>query len=358
MKPRPSIKPSILRPRTNCTFSKFQNHHTSIRPAPSSSAAPYSTLKAQHNNTFTHHALPVIPRTPFHISTRSASHAVVKAPFSKLPLPQPLEKLNPPDDTYAPELNVPRKTPDQNRLKYLFQCGRAYIQFYKQGIANVRSTSKLAKTLRKKGGKDLMRNLTRAEWQIVKRSRADMLRLPPFGLIVIVLGEWTPLVALYLTPLIPEACRIPQQIDSKLRKAEARRQERLRRLALDAARLVARDRKPGAPMSPSAVRPAGVRPEDVDQLDYYTLLSLSSRLDAHGALWDRLFITPPKAWLKWGLKAKLEYLKRDDALIRRDGGPGSLGEKELKRACFERGINVVDVGESALRKELAKWFRR
>ncbi|CAI6338966.1 unnamed protein product [Periconia digitata] len=392
MKPRPVITTSVFLPRRpiTCRFSQFQNRRAIL---PSLSTAPYSTLES-HNHS---HGTASIssPRTrlttiPSRRHASSSSSVPAKSPSPspsppKVPLPQALAKLNPPEDTYAPELTIPSKQPGQNSFKYLFQCGKLYIQFYKKGIANVRSTSKLAKSLRKKQKQQQQQQssrmtsstdaqggrgndtgvLTRAEWQITRRSRTDMLRLPPFAVLVLILGEWMPLVALYLTPIIPEPCRIPRQVERMLRKSEERRTERLRRIGLEAARLVARDRRPGTPSTSSTprspddvLRASGVRATNVDDMDLYTLLSLSARLDLHGWTWDRLFVTPPKSWLKRLVGKRLEYLKTDDALIVRDGGYQVLGELELRRACYERGMIVLGVKEYLLRRALADWFRK
>lgn len=184
-----------------------------------------------------------------------------------------------------------------------------------------------------------------------------MMRLPAFGVLVLMMGEWLPLLALYITPLIPEPCRIPAQIRRKLEKQETRRKERERRLAIDAARLVARDRKPGM-TNLGIVRPEAVRLEEVDHMDLYTLLNLSTKLDCHSWIWDRLFLTPPKPLLRMDVRRKLGYLRRDDMLIERDGGWQALEGKEVERACVERGIAVLGRKEADLRRELAAWFKK
>jgi hypothetical protein len=113
------------------------------------------------------------------------------------------ENLNPPSFTYAPEISVPARKADQNVVKWLWKAGRAYLTFYKQGISHVRQTSKHAKTLRQKAqqppntNKDISDVLTRADWQIVRRSKSDTMRLPAFGILVLALGEWLPLVVMW-----------------------------------------------------------------------------------------------------------------------------------------------------------------
>ncbi|KAF2444044.1 hypothetical protein P171DRAFT_432130 [Karstenula rhodostoma CBS 690.94] len=282
-------------------------------------------------------------------------------PFTA-PVPQIRAKLNPPPETYAPELHLPPRG-HEAYVKYIYRCGRSYIAFYKKGVSNVRATLKLAKALRAKASaqvKDKERwhtVLTRAEWQVVNRSGNDRLRLPAFATLLVVFGEWLPLLVVYLTPVVPEPCRIPSQIERSMKAMEKRRTERERRLAMDAARLVARDRKPGV-TTPGVIRPQAVDLEALDKADLYTLLSLDVRFGVQPRVWDWLFLTPPKALLRWGLKSRIGYLRKDDEAIRRDGGFQALEAREVERACVERGIRVLGRKEGELRKELAGWFER
>jgi hypothetical protein len=276
------------------------------------------------------------------------------------------EKLNPPPFTYAPDISVPARTPDQNLVKWLYRAGRAYLTFYKTGISHVRQTSKLAKTLRQKAAqtpdKDITEVLSRAEWQIVRRSRLDTLRLPAFGFLVLLLGEWLPLVVMYITPVIPEACRIPQQVQRALRKLEDKRQDRLRRVARDAMQLMSRDRPPiGSTSSdtPSVtLQKSGqvipVTTKNWKEMTLYELSLTAAQLDCYPALFDWLPLTAPKFLLQRNVRKKLEYLKTDDRLIQRDGGWAALGKEELQRACVDRGLPVLGKKESELRKALAE----
>ena len=288
---------------------------------------------------------------------------LVKSAPSTATVTQVRAELNPPETTFAPELQVPPRG-SEAYLKYLYRCGRSYITFYKQGISNVRSTLKLAKSFREKARRagiskeaDMVKVLTRAEWQVVLRSRADKLRLPAFGALLLLFGEWLPLLVVYLTPVVPEPCRIPAQVERKLKRGEGRRLEREKRLAMDAARLVARDRVAGA-TNPGDIRPQTVSLEFLSKTDLYTLLSLDVRFGIQPRIWDWLFMTPPKALLRYGLKNRISYLKQDDWAIRRDGGFQALGVEEVKRACVERGIRVLGRRETDLRKELATWFEK
>jgi len=289
-----------------------------------------------------------------------------------VPIVKAKENLNPPDFTYAPELTVPARKADQGFISYMWKTGRSYLSFYKSGYRNVRQTSKLARSLREKAAKQAQKPisdvLTRAEWQIVQRSRKDMLRLPAFGAIFLVFGEWTPLLVMYITPLIPEACRIPSQVSRDLAKTEEVRHKRQNMAAHNAMRLMAKDRRgAGAPMamptgfdsSQGKVIPEAEAFRTVDplHLTHFELLLQSARYNCHSRIWDFLFITPPKFWLQRNVRKKYEYIRTDDRLIERDGGFQALDKRETERACIERGFDVIGKREEDVRRNLASWWK-
>lgn len=297
------------------------------------------------------------------------------------------DKLNPPSFTYAPALSVPDRRDGQNYASYLFSCGKAYLSFYKTGIGHTRQTLKFAKAIRARlagQGKGISIDtagagiLSRSEWQVLRRSRRDLLRLPVMGFLVLALGEWLPLVVIYLTPVIPEQCRIPAQVERVLKKKEATRRDRLERIATHALRLQTLDRNPrtdadGIRLAAAAeglldprskvgkeggmaMAQAIIPPEASCDLSLFHLLLLSARLDCHPRVLDKLWVRPPKWFLQRNVGNKLKYLTKDDELIRRDGGSQRLGRMELQRACVERGIDVLGKSEAEQRKMLAQWY--
>ncbi|KAH7138212.1 hypothetical protein B0J11DRAFT_475605 [Dendryphion nanum] len=347
MKTRPIT--SILLSSTNSRFSTatLRNHHN-IYNLSSPAVAFALHCRKWHSNT-PRYCLNtgLIAQSSYRHASSSTATATKPLPparipsqsYARTPQLEPNPKLNPPSTSYAPPLDLPARAHNQSFPSYLWKCGRAYISFYKAGISNVRSTSKLAKTLRAKSANnpDI---LTRAEWQLVGRSRMDMLRLPAFGLLVLVFGEWVPVFALYITPLIPEPCRIPKQVERTLKKTEERR----------------RDRKPGVSLLQDQRVPRALKVEAVDNMDTFALYNHAARLDAYSRIWDWMPFMAPMGVVKWGLKKKLGYLRRDDELIVRDGGWQGLGREEVVRACFERGIAVLDRSEAVMRQGLAEWF--
>jgi hypothetical protein len=177
-----------------------------------------------------------------------------------------------------------------------------------------------------------------------------MLRLPAFGVIFLVFGEWTPLLVKWLTPIIPEACRIPSQIMRLDEKVEKRRGDRLHRLDT---------RNPGDAARGLDVKNVGARSLsrlDINDLSVWDAHVLAARFDAYSAVWDWVSATPPKQMLIRNLRKTIEYLKKDDELIVRDGGCQGLEKREVERACRERGIDVLGKKEEELRRGLLRWF--
>lgn len=431
MKPRP-IFPTFAAPaRSNCMFAQAQlqcrrsvylrtatlctkaqwndkshslatqstrhaSTNTANAPKPSYGRQPPPALKSKT-------AKPTVPAKttrsspPAKLHTASASPSAVPVKRTATPPTSPSttstlvkanDKLNPPSFTYAPELSVPARKTGQNYVSYLFSCGKAYIAFYKSGISHTRQTLAFAKTLRAKivndgkgVSKDIAGNgiLSRSEWQVLRRSKRDLLRLPIMGFLILALGEWLPLVVIYMTPVIPEACRIPTQVERTLRKLEATRKDRLNRIALDAQRLQTRNRTPRTDedairlaaaaeglLSPDtkvgkeggmAMASAIVPPEASQELSLFHLLLLSARLNCHTKILDMLYLTPPKWMLQRNVSKTLAYITQDDELIRRDGGSQALDKQELQRACVERGIDVLGKSEAEQRKSLAQWYK-
>mgnify|MGYP004500882997 CR=1 FL=1 len=335
------------------------------------------------------------PPAKLHTATASSS-SVAPAKRTAPPLPSSTinppvkanDKLNPPSFTYAPELSIPARKEGQNYVSYLFSCGKAYLTFYKTGISHTRQTLKYAKQLRAKiadQGKGVPKDiagagiLSRSEWQVLRRSKRDLLRLPVMGFLILALGEWLPLVVIYLTPVIPEACRIPKQVERVLRKKESKRKDRLTRIATHALRLQSQDRTPRTDenairlataaeglLSPESkvgkeggisMANAIVPPDASHDLSLFHLLLLSARLDCHPRILDKLYLTPPKWMLQRNVSKTLAYLTQDDELIRRDGGSEVLDRKELLRACVERGIDVLGKSEAEQRKSLSQWYK-
>lgn len=169
-----------------------------------------------------------------------------------------------------------------------------------------------------------------------------MIRIPIFGVLFLILGEWLPLVAIFFTPLLPYTCRIPAQVEGERRVLERRRRSSF--AGVTDGVVVARLATPGK--------------EEVglEGLSKGQLLHISRSLGLHGRVWDlSRGLLPPVLLVRWKVKRRLAYLEQDDALLVRDGGVETLRDEEVRIACEERGIDVLGQDVEMLRDLLQHW---
>ena len=253
--------------------------------------------------------------------------------------------LNPPASTRPPPLAVPDRSAFDSTFQYLFQLGKGYLKFYKDGLKATLTNRRLLKEKLSRTPADdrpsvlrphyVPRTFSRADWVLLWRVRHDMLRLPLFGLMLIVIGEFTALVVIYVDGVVPYTCRIPKQVYSGLEAAERRRKQAF--ADLDA-------RFPhGGVLSPR-LTPGAAR--------NHVLRSLH----LSGEMWDKLGFVPPGMWAIKG-RLRMAFLEGDDTNIIEDGGPVELEPEELRIACTERGINVLGRSDTELRGWLGDWLR-
>jgi hypothetical protein len=164
--------------------------------------------------------------------------------------------------------------------------------------------------------------------------------VPLFGLVLVVTGEFTPLLVPWLDPIIPGTCRIPSQVHSALATAEKRRAA-----AFDALDGAVGDRV-GA---------------GIDCLDRNAARALVLRsLNLTSRSWALLGPLVPTAAL-WAVgrgASRVAFLEGDDVLLARSReGVSGLVPDEVRIACAERGIDVLDRGEDELRRLLGEWLR-
>ena len=158
-----------------------------------------------------------------------------------------------------------------------------------------------------------------------------------FTLVFFICGEFTPLVVIAVSNIVPWTCRIPKQIESDRRKLEERRTISFRNLTLD-------------PPSQSGV----------EQLVRQQLIHISWSLGLSSRLWDYLggqYPGLPTRILRRKVGRRVRYLEMDDRLIRECGGVRDMVVEEVRMACVERGINVLGRSEGDVRKDLGAWLK-
>jgi len=286
--------------------------------------------------------------------------------------------INPPPTTRPPPLDLPTRGQEAYPI-YLYRTGRAYGTFYKDGLKNVWHNHKAASALKKRivaalnaRKPDLAppasaskpwrafrdeavqrRVVSRAEFQLLERNARDIGKLPFFAFLVVLFGEWLPLIVPFIPNRVPGTCRIPKQVRGMREKSEARRRWSFRSgVAEPAAGQVAVEGGKWRMTDRANVR------EVLKNLGSEQLMHLSCVLDQHSGVWDRVQLTPPAGLIRRGVCARVQYLALDDFLIVEAGGIKNLSSEELTVACEERGIDVLGKPEDKLKSELQAWIKK
>lgn len=145
-------------------------------------------------------------------------------------------------------------------------------------------------------------------------------------------GEFTPLVVISISSIVPWTCRIPKQVDNDRRKLEQRRSLSFRELVAE----------------PPAR--AGVESLGRKQLSHINRsLGLSSKV------WDWVGGLPTDL-LRGKVRRRVDYLDLDDGLIRNAGGTKDMNLEEVKMALVERGVDVLGKGGAKLKGDLNAWL--
>lgn len=283
-----------------------------------------------------------------------------------------IDPVNPPRSTRPPPLALPERSESQTVFIYLWNTGRAYGTFYKEAVKAVWFNNRAAQIVRDRitKGKQVKTALeaatkgliTRSEWQILQRNRHDIGKLPVFGLMVLLFGEWLPLLVPFIPGAVPGTARIPKQIIGMRMKAEERRRRSFREGIAE----------PGKDQLPDnrvevAGRPGGHADWPVVETEYLKstvgmlradqLLHLSTCLGLHSNIWDRIQLYPPSFVIKHRVGQRMQYLALDDKLLLKSGGASRLSFEELQIACEERGLDILGKKEAALRGSMAFWLK-
>ncbi|KAB5518716.1 hypothetical protein GE09DRAFT_510373 [Coniochaeta sp. 2T2.1] len=252
--------------------------------------------------------------------------------------------LNPPPTTRPPPLNLPTKTRTTSTFSHLFATGKAFLTFYKTGLRQIWTNTKLIRSLPTPSSPSSNSTEPRSLLLLRARNAHDLRRLPLFAVLLLICGEFTPFVVLLLPQIVPFTCRIPAQVRKLRSQAEERRA---------AARQEGRWRREsgmGAVDYTSRGEKTAQLVEEVETPIVARILGLV------GQGWDRI------GWVPSGLarrrvEGQWDFLVKDDEMIRRDkDGVRGLVDEEVELACLDRGIDTVgrEVGE--LRRVLDRWL--
>ncbi|KAI4244855.1 MAG: hypothetical protein L6R40_002761 [Gallowayella cf. fulva] len=255
--------------------------------------------------------------------------------------------LNPPASTLPPPLLLPTPATEltgKERLKFYYRTGRAYLTFYKSGLKAMDQNWKLLRQMRPRipsgqSSEQALRNglLSRAEYHFARRTSSDVSRFPLFLLVLVICGEFTPLVVVFmgLNGAVPRVCHIPRQINGAREKLEARRRESFREGTVT-----------GKQMGKS---------EDAQTLPRPVMLHIGRSLGLYSSLWDKVGVTPT-VLLPRRIQKATDRIDVDDLAIQRGGGVRHLNDEELKLAAEERGLDVVGRPAEELKSVLLRWM--
>lgn len=259
---------------------------------------------------------------------------------------KPRSLLNGPPTTLPAPLSLPTQEASQSTFSYLYKTGRSYLTFYKDGAKNVYTNFVASRAVQERVDKAhnfsiasavRANALTRSEFLLLHRNNHDIKRVPAFGLVFIICGEFTPLVVIALSNVVPWTCRIPKQINSDRKKLEERRAISFRNLTA----------------SPPA---AG---EGVKGFERQQLIHISWSLGLSSRLWDWLGGQYP-GLPNWALRRKaqktIDYLECDDKLLGDGSRVSELEDEEVRMACVERGIDVLNRPLEKLKADLVAWL--
>jgi len=253
--------------------------------------------------------------------------------------------VNPPSSTLPAPLVLPVRSNSQSAPSYYFSLGKAYLAFYKTGAKAVYTNFKASQSIRSRlppstSIPDALekRLLSRAEWQLIRRSREDIKKVPLFALVFMICGEFTPLVVIFMAGVVPRTCMIPKQVQRMREKLEARRGRSFREGTLDS--------------QDQAVRSI----LEVDDLRSFQLVHIGRSLGLYPAFFDRIFGGFPTAALRSRVRRWKEYLELDDVAIEKNGGVGQMEMEEVRIAAEERGLDVLGKNDMQLKGELKDWL--
>ncbi|KAF4922132.1 hypothetical protein CGCVW01_v005535 [Colletotrichum viniferum] len=320
------------------------NHRTTLRVMRNPSASALVCGRCSTNSPFLSFAVKPTTTTSYR---RLASSLTSERSHDASSTAVLNPKLNPIATSRPAPLELPERQPDQSKVSHLFAQAKTYINFYKGGLravfANRRHIQDVIASKKKSvpGFREpsvfspglVPEGFSRADWVLLWRVRHDILRVPLFGVVLLICGEFTPLIVIFVDGVVPYTCRLPRQLAASFAQAEERRHKSFEDFERAAPEGVVKGNVKGAAQK-------------------HVLRSLH----LPGMMWDKIGFIPPGMWASKG-RLRMAFLEGDDRLLLRDGGVAGLEEQEVRIACTERGIDCAGRSDKDLRKLLDRWLR-
>ncbi|KAI9030882.1 LETM1-like protein-domain-containing protein [Phycomyces nitens] len=234
-----------------------------------------------------------------------------------------------------------------SRIGKFIKFSKDLISFYKTGLKLLWANGKTAKALKQKVQNEGY-NLNRAEFQLVRNSHKDMLKLIPFGIVFMILPESIPLLVMYVPGAVPSTCLKESQVIKQREKLDKVRQNMSKNVIMSADSI------------------EGISPEDFLNPRTFAKTAKAYNYDFELTRIDRAHLSSYCRFMGlsgWGtqgilqkrLNKHLDYLLEDDKLIVKEGIE-TLALPELQQAAEERGVRSIDASEDSLRRAIKYWI--
>lgn len=215
------------------------------------------------------------------------------------------------------------------------------------------------------------KTLTRRQRRQFRRTVADLFRLVPFMVFLIIpFMEFLLPVAVKLFPNM-----LPSTFEDKSKKEEARKKSLKLKISMahflqdtiEELEVSAKTKKSEKKLKEFAtfvqrIRSEGEQPSNEEIMRYSKLFEDEITLEnlTHPQLKAvcRLLMMPAVGtsnYLRFTLRMKLQELKADDKLIRKEG-LDKLSTAELQQACVSRGMRAMGVPVDRLKSQLKQWL--
>jgi hypothetical protein len=200
------------------------------------------------------------------------------------------------------------------------------FKFYYRGVKMINTHRLQVAAIRQRinsGGAPL----TRKEARFIDTFRQDIKKLVPFLIIVIILEEVIPLIALYAPAMLPSTCILPSQRS----KIHAKKQDK----AIDLAKTY-RD-----------VLASGATGSILNQA--YGPIALCAVL--------RISTMGPDVLRRRRIAKQLEVLQKDDERLQSEDMGALLSDAEVNEALEERGVTFGGLSPTEARNRLTWWLK-
>ncbi|KAF7731280.1 hypothetical protein EC973_000696 [Apophysomyces ossiformis] len=254
-----------------------------------------------------------------------------------------------------------------SRIGKFIKQSKELLAFYKGGVKLLWANHKTVKQLKQKVEKEGY-TLSRSEFQLVHESGKDMLKLIPFGIVLLVLPESIPLLVIFVPGVVPSTCvKESQVVRKKYIHGSTVAQwtdvipQLKQREKLDKARQI---------MSKNVIQSAekigAISPEDFLSVRKFEKVAKGYEYDFDLQRIDRNHLSAYCRFMGlagWGthnilkrrLNKHMDYLLEDDKLLAQEGVE-KLPLSELQKAVEERGMRSLGADEQHLRRSLKYWL--